>query len=62
MSSTRYRYLILCGSLLAGGELTARFGLGLGNPPLSQAHPRIEYLLAPNQDVKRFGNRVAINA
>ena len=49
-------------TLVAGLELFARFGLGLGTPPLSQLHPRIEYLFQPNQDVQRFGNRVLINA
>lgn len=55
----------VCGGLLivAGiGEAIARFGLGLGSPPLSVAHPRIEYLFRPNQELKRFGNRIAINA
>lgn len=45
-----------------GGELFARFWLGLGTPPLSIAHPSIEYLFKPNQDIKRFGNRIFINA
>lgn len=48
-------------ALVAGLELFARFGLGLGTPPLSQPHPRIEYLFQPNQDVSRFGNRVLVN-
>lgn len=43
------------------GEALARFGLGLGDPPLSITHPSIEYMFAPNQDVMRFGNRVVIN-
>ena len=47
--------------LLAAGEAFARFGLGLGTPPLSVADPRYEYMFKPNQDVKRFGNRVFIN-
>lgn len=47
--------------LLAGGEAFARFGLGLGTPPLSVADPRYEYMFKPDQDVKRFGNRVFIN-
>lgn len=47
---------------LAAGEWFARSQLGLGNPPLSVAHPTIEYLFKPNQDVRRFGNRVRINA
>lgn len=47
-------------TLIAGGELFARFVLGLGHPPLSVAHPTIEYMLAA-QDVRRFGNRVLVN-
>ncbi|MCL1887687.1 MAG: hypothetical protein FWF96_02305 [Kiritimatiellaeota bacterium] len=51
---------ILLGFLL-GGELVARFVLGLGDPPLSVADPEIEYMFAPNQDCRRFGNRVVYN-
>ena len=47
--------------ILAAGELFSRFYLGLGNPPLSVADPQIEYLLKPNQDVKRFRNRILTN-
>lgn len=43
------------------GELFARFYLGLGDPPLSVAHPTIEYMFKPNQDVYRFGNRQLYN-
>ena len=43
-------------------EATARWGLGLGTPPLSVQHPTIEYMFAPNQDVHRFGNRQIYNA
>ncbi|MEF2554099.1 hypothetical protein VQ042_22645 [Aurantimonas sp. A2-1-M11] len=61
----RLTLIILGASLvvaaLAGAEAFARFGLGLGTPPLSVAHPTIEYMFAPNQDVDRFGNRVLIN-
>lgn len=62
---TRRRLGILglsCLVLLLAGELVARFGIGLGDPPLSVEHPTIEYMFAPNQDCKRFGNRVHINA
>ena len=44
-----------------GGELVARFGLGLGDPPLSLADPDIEYLPKPGT-YRRFGNRIAINS
>ncbi len=42
-------------------EVTLRFGYGLGNPPLYQADEHIGYLLAPNQRLRRFGNRIVIN-
>lgn len=46
---------------LVVGELVARTVLGLGDPPLSIAHPTIEYLFRPNQDVMRFGNHFVTN-
>lgn len=46
---------------MLGAELTARYMLGLGDPPLIIAHPRIEYLSKPNQNVQRFGNTVIVN-
>ena len=42
-------------------ELFCRLVLGLGDPPLYVADPQIEYLMKPNQDVRRFGNRVLVN-
>jgi hypothetical protein len=47
--------------LIAAGELFARFYLGLGHPPLSEAHPTIEYLFKPDQKVYRFGNLFQTN-
>lgn len=47
--------------MLTFGELFARLYLGLGTPPLSITHPRIEYLYQPDQDVMRFGHRFAVN-
>jgi hypothetical protein len=47
--------------ILLAGELLARYGLGLGSPPLVIAHPSIEYLSLPSQDVRRFGNRYLTN-
>lgn len=52
--------LAVVGILLAV-EAFARLVLGLGNPPLSVAHPTIEYMFRPDQDVERFGHRVLIN-
>lgn len=57
-----FRWIFALIPLLFLAELFARFGVGLGTPPLYQAHPRIEYLLKPNQDISRFGNRVFVNA
>lgn len=50
--------LIACGII---GEAFARLILGLGDPPLSIPHPRIEYMFKPNQDIRRFGNQILIN-
>ena len=54
--------LAVIAALILVGEAVARYGLGLGTPPLSVAHPRIDYMFAPNQDVDRFGNRQLYNA
>ena len=51
----------LLGVLLAT-ECYCRFHLGLGDPPLSIADAQIEYLFAPNQHLRRFGNHVDYNA
>jgi hypothetical protein len=55
------RVLIVLLLLAVTGELFARFYLGLGDPPLSQADPEIEYLFKPDQDCRRFGHRVKYN-
>ena len=47
--------------LLTIGETVARFILGLGDPPLSIEDSEIEYIFAPNQDCRRFGNRIVYN-
>lgn len=46
---------------IAGGEVFARYYLGLGTPPLSVSHPEIEYMYKPSQDVYRFGNHFIVN-
>ena len=56
--------LLSLGALLFGLlclELVLRFGFGFGNPPLYVADDTIGYRLAPNQQVRRFGNRIHIN-
>jgi hypothetical protein len=55
------RVLVVVLLLFASGELFARFYLGLGDPPLMQADPQIEYLFKPNQECNRFGHRIKYN-
>lgn len=50
-------FIVLC----ITGEILARYVLGLGSPPLSVQHPRIEYIFKPNQDLYRFGNHFVVN-
>ena len=52
---------LIAGALVLAGEAGARWGLGLGTPPLYRADPQLEYQLKPDQEVRRFHNRVAIN-
>ncbi len=47
--------------LLITAELTARFYLGLGDVPVYIEDKHFEYIYAPNQDVKRFGNSILTN-
>ena len=42
-------------------ELFARFGLGLGDPPLTQRDPGINYLFVPGT-YHRFGNTIHYNS
>ncbi len=51
----------IIGGLTLSGELFCRYILGLGTPPLSIAHPTIEYMFKPNQNLKRFDNHILIN-
>ncbi|MFE4107182.1 SGNH/GDSL hydrolase family protein [Almyronema epifaneia] len=56
--------LIILGILLIGGlllEIGLRLFVGLGDPPLYVADSLTGYRLAPNQKVRRFGNRIHIN-
>lgn len=61
MSKTRLAVISVFAVLILG-EAFARIVLGLGSPPLSITHEKIEYMMAPAQDVRRFGNRVLVNA
>jgi hypothetical protein len=42
-------------------ELVLRWFFGFGNPLTYEADPNIGYLLSPNQQTRRFGNRIQIN-
>lgn len=45
-----------------GGELAARYALGMGDPPLFKADPQIEYLPLAGRSYRRFGNDVSYNS
>jgi GDSL-like Lipase/Acylhydrolase family len=47
--------------LVGGVEVALRSFFGFGNPLLYIADPQIGYLLAPNQQTRRFGNEIRIN-
>lgn len=53
----------MCGSVFVALVLegVARVGCGLGDPPLSEADPEVEYLCKPGR-YRRFGNEVVINS
>lgn len=53
---------VALGAILLLGEMVARHGLGLGDPPLYVADPSTEYRLKPNQQLRRFGHRIEVNA
>jgi len=52
--------LLLALAAIASIEFWLRFGIGLGNPPLYQLHPDIEYLPVPGV-YRRFGNTITCN-
>lgn len=59
----KIKWLFITGVLLLGAtEISARYVLGLGDPPLYEASPIYGYRAKPNQDVRRFGNRIFYNA
>jgi hypothetical protein len=49
-------------ALVGTGEGIARFGLGLGDPPLIVRDATIDYLFRPGMTYQRFGNRIAYNS
>jgi GDSL-like Lipase/Acylhydrolase family len=54
---------LLCAAvvLLIAGELFCRYVIGLGDPPLYVADPKMEYLLQPSKTYYRFHKRFAVN-
>lgn len=52
---------ILAGLALAS-EMTLRFGVGLGDPPLARLDPATEYELVPAAAYRRWGNTITVNA
>jgi hypothetical protein len=53
--------LLLVAAIAIALEVLLRLGWGLGKRPLYIADREIGYLLAPNQRLRRFGNRFVIN-
>ncbi|NJR39323.1 MAG: SGNH/GDSL hydrolase family protein [Leptolyngbyaceae cyanobacterium CSU_1_4] len=47
--------------VIGGIEVGLRSLLGFGKPLLYVADPKIGYLLAPNQQTRRFGNQIGVN-
>jgi lysophospholipase L1-like esterase len=57
------KWLSIAGvGLLISAEIYARFVLGLGNPVLYETSSVYGYRAIPNQNVRRFGNRIFYNA
>ncbi len=54
--------LLVAMVLIAVAEVIARFGIGLGNPPLWQADSEIEYMAQPSRSYLRFGKRISYNS
>jgi hypothetical protein len=62
---SRRRFLVgslALASVLLTGEWFARHRLGLCTLPLYVSDPLTEYRLKPNQALRRFGNRIEVNA
>lgn len=55
------RFLLAGLGLAILGELSLRYGLGLGDPPLVLRDAEIEYRLVPDKTYKQFGNLIKIN-
>lgn len=48
-------------ALVVGSELFLKQVLGLGRPLLYRSDPHMGYRVAPNQNIRRLGNRIRIN-
>ncbi|NJO21315.1 MAG: SGNH/GDSL hydrolase family protein, partial [Spirulinaceae cyanobacterium RM2_2_10] len=48
-------------AIAIASEFALRWGFGLGNPVLLQADPALGYRFQPDQDLRRFGNRIRYN-
>lgn len=46
---------------LIWSEVVLRYAVGLGDPPLYQLDPEIEYMLKPSQNVRRLGRTFSTN-
>src|SRR5450432_2448943 len=53
--------IVVIVTLLIVAELVARFGLGLGDPPLSMADPTMEYINQPSKTYHRFHHIIHYN-
>lgn len=53
--------IVIVITIMVLSEIVLRLVFGLGNPPLYVASEHYEYILAPNQDLTRFGNRIIVN-
>lgn len=56
-----FRFIIFLIIVAGVAEAVLRFKYGFCNAPLYISDPDFEYIYAPNQNVKRFGNRVITN-
>ena len=55
------RTVLLLVGLVIAAELVARFGFGLGNPPLHMRDDLAVYMFKPSQEMTRFGHHIKIN-
>jgi len=53
--------IVLIILLLVGGEIFARYILGLGQTPTYVENDKFEYIFSPNQNIRRFNNKILVN-